>query len=460
MRWGSLRAGTVAKAAAPILIAAAAAALVLIAPGAAFARASPVARQGGPGGPAGRLRWRPAFGISRSVFGQLALPQLALGADGQAIASASAAFNDPADSRALLFAGSPGGRITAPTPIPGVQQVLALAYLGRTLALLVGRSPRGLRCCSTVAVLLRRGRRVLSRQVLLGHLAGPALGALLAVHGRLVAAIASAQGVWDDRSARDGRFAPPRRLWGGARAPGALAAAAGASPVTALAFSAPGSPFGPPDEILTGSAGGGRAPARVRVRITAPSGWEIDELALAGAGGSSTLAWVQGGLDSSGAYRSQVYATRLAARGGARAVSAPTQLASGLSLAQDGAGAAVLAYRACTAAGACALEAALSPSPRLGFGPPQAIGAIDPTQVPAAAISRRGQALVGYVYAGEPFAVAASPRSQRFGVPHRLARTTDASQITLGFDPTGDAALAVWTQGVHSQALVGARLLG
>jgi hypothetical protein len=406
-------------------------------------------------------RWRPAFGIARPVARQLVGPQLALTAGGQAIAYTSVAENDPADSLALLFAGPPAGRITAPAPILGVQQVLALAYLGRTLALLVGASPRGLRCCSRISVLLRRGRWPVSRQLLLRRLAGPALGALLVIHGRLMAAIASAQGVWDDRGAGDGRFGAPRRLWGGSSAPGALAAAAPDPQATALAFSARTSPFAAPDEIFTAVAGGARAPAGAHIRVRAPDGYEIDELALAGAHGSATLAWVQSGLDASGAYASQVYATQLTATGSAQAISPPGQLASGLSLAENGGGAAVLAYRSCTRAGACELEAALSPQARRGFAPAQSLGAIDPTQVPATAISRRGQALVGFVSSsGDPLAVTAAPGARLFGLAHRLARVGDASQVALSFDPAGDAALAVWTQGIGAQSLVGARLTG
>jgi hypothetical protein len=406
-------------------------------------------------------RWRPAFGIARPVARQLVAPQLALSAGGEAISYTSVAENDPADSRALLFAGPPGGRIVAPTPIPGVQQVLALAYLGRTLALLVGASPRGLRCCSRIEVLLRRGGRAVSRQLLLRRLAGPALGTLLVIHGGLVAAIASAQGVWDDRSTGDGRFGAPRRLWGGSSAPGALAAAAPDPQASALAFSARTSPFGAPDEILTAVAGGARAPAGAHVRVRAPAGGEIDELALAGAHGSATLAWVQSGLDSSGAYASQVYATQLTATGPAQAISAPGQLASGLSLASNGEGAAVLAYRSCARTGACELEAALRRQARRGFGPAQALGPIDPTQVPATTISRRGQALVGFVStSGDPLAVTAAPGARLFGLAHRLARVGDAAQVTLSFDPAGEAALAVWTQGIGAQSLVGARLTG
>lgn len=417
-------------------------------------RRAPALRTGVP------QRWQPPFAITPPAARRLAGLRLALASGGQAIAYASVAYNDPADSRALVFAGPAGGRIGLPRAIAGVARVLALAFIGRTLALLVGQSPRALRCCSTVAVLLRRGGRVVYRQVLLRHLAGPALGALIGTRRGLLAAVASAEGVWDDQITAQGRPGPARRLLGRPLVAGALAGVALGARATELAFSAASSPFSSPDEIFTARGSAARPPLSPRLTVSAPSGYEIDELALAGGRRSGLLAWTQSWIDASGSYRSQVYAKELGVRLPAQAISPAGALASGLSLAENAAGSAVIAYRACTRAGACELQAALRPDGSGRFAAVRTLGAIDPTQTPATAVSRRGQALVGFISGGRAFVAAAAPGARSFARARRLSRAADASQLAVAFTASGDSALAIWTEGVERQRLAGARLVG
>jgi hypothetical protein len=85
------------------------------------------------------------------------------------------------------------------------------------------------------------------------------------------------------------------------------------------------------------------------------------------------------------------------------------------------------------------------------------LGAIDPGQVPAATVSGDGHAVVGWVWAGQPFAATRGPSARRFGASHRLSSTRFAADLALAAGP-GPEAVAAWTQGTLNPSVVEAEL--
>jgi hypothetical protein len=400
--------------------------------------------------------WTGPFTIAAASQQDLLPAQIALGAGGQAVAFGAFDAELPGSGRALLASAPAGGKLRAPVAVVGARQVLAVAYLGRELALLVGEGTTARACCERARVLLLRSGRRVAEHLLASGLDGPSLGSLVVVHGRLLAALASTDGVWVAQSDRRGGFGPTRRLDRGALEPGSLGAATLDPGHSLLGWSVPASPFGPSDsEILIARGTGSAPPARPRTAFRAATGDQIDELALAGGGGRGTLAWTES--SAVGATLSQLLVAEPGSGVAPQRLSSAGEQASGVALAGNPRGAAVIAYRACEqSTGACELRAALRRGPRAAFGAPRTLGSIDPTQFPAVAISATGRALVGFVSGGHPFVVTAS--SGRFASARRLSDTAYAADLTVAFAPSGSSALAVWTQGGFRESLIAARL--
>jgi hypothetical protein len=404
---------------------------------------------------AAAARWSAPFGISAPVAADLAPAQLALSPTGAAVGFAAYQEDDPAGSRAELAASTGAMRLGPARPLAGAGQVLALAYLRGRLWLLLGSASGGSACCRTVQIGALGSRR---RTILTG-IAGTTEGWLEPVGRRLLAVIATAQGVWVAQSNPHGRFAAARRLSAPGEEVDAAAVAVTPAGRSAVAFTEQSSAYAPgPSTVWLARGTASAPPARRRPAFSVPAGAQVDELALAAGRRGLTAAWVQGSFDRFGAWHSRLYVADLRGRVTPRLLSPGGQLASGLQLAAAPGGAQVVAFDSCTADGSCFARGALR-RPGGAFGSSRKLGAADPGQPPAAAESPGGRALL--VFAGAGGAVlAAGPAAGAggFGAPRMLARAGTAAAPAVAFAPSGDAALAVWAQGTARERLVGARL--
>jgi hypothetical protein len=190
--------------------------------------------------------------------------------------------------------------------------------------------------------------------------------------------------------------------------------------------------------------------------MTAPSGHGIDELGLAGAAGGPTAAWTESWFDRGGNYHSEAAVADLHGPPVARRFQIAGRLASGLTLVADAKGDEVLAWKTCDVLGNCSVRAASRPAGKR-FGEPQRLGAVDPGEAPAAAVSSDGEALVAWISGGRVMVADRRHADGRFGSPITVARTTEASQVDVAFGSAGQA-LAAWTQGIATPTLRGAFL--
>lgn len=380
-------------------------------------------------------------------------PQLAFSAAGAASAAFAVGDVDaPGTSQAYLVGRSATGRFGRPRSIAGAQQILSLAYDGRSLELLVGASPPNLDCCSSAeAVQVTASGDVQRARTLVGGLTGATQGQLLTLaDSQMMAAVATEGGVWVVQSARDNRFAGQQRVSDRGQEPISMSAAWLGGEATIVAWTAGTGTIGAttPRSIYYATGTRRQAPDRARVALTVAAGHRIDELAVVRRGSGSTLAWVESWYDRQGVYHSRVEAADLAPNPQIRALSPENRLASGLTFASDAAGDQGLAWGSCTVAGACAVQAAGRPA-KAAFGTTRTLGASDSDQPPALTISPRGQVIVGWVRGGHPVA------SVGFGSPSVLSSTTFASEPTVAFGPQGEA-LAAWTQGTLHPSVVAA----
>ena len=336
--------------------------------------------------------------------------------------------------------------------------MLALAYLGRRLWALLGEARRGAACCQTVAVAAIDGGRPAGRRTIVQGLSGPVEGRLLAIGGRLLAVIASAQGVWVSQSGAGGRFGPARLLSDPTDEIDAIAAATTAVQAGAVAWTQQPSFYAPGPATVWLARGGARRPPRRPRRpiLSLAAGEQLDELALTGRGRGLTAAWVQSWFGSSGTFHSAVYAADLEGRVRPRLLSAPGEQAAGVALASAPGGAEVVAFQSCAESGACSAEAALRPA-HGAFGPARVLGAAAAGQFPAVAESDSGRALVAFVGAGGEI-LAAAPRAgaRRLGAPRVLSRGDSGADLVVGF--SGRQGLVAWTQGAARERLAVARL--
>jgi hypothetical protein len=348
--------------------------------------------------------------------------------------------------------------VAAPHKIAGASQVLAVAYAGSALELIVGATPGMLDCCSSAEALrIAAGGAVRQRQTLVNGLTGAALGRLIPLaDGRMMAAVATERGIWTTQSNKRGRFAGKRRLTGAAQSPQSLSATWLGGESSLVAWTAASGPAGSanPRTIFYSLGSKSSGPRRAHSLLQVPAGHTIDELAVARGGSNATAAWIESFNDRHGAYHSQVRAADFGSHPGARTVSAGSGQAAGLSFASDAAGAQAIAWESCTSGGSCTVRAATR-SPSGHFGPGAQLGSIDASQTPAVAVGPSGQVVVGWVRAGHPVAAVGSAAGGRFGAAHVLSSTTFALDLTVAFGPHRDA-LAAWTQGTLNPSLVAA----
>jgi hypothetical protein len=370
---------------------------------------------------------------------------------------------EPGDSSASLAIGPQAGPFGTPRTVPNAQQVLSLAYRGSVLELLIGTSPHKLEfgtlepCCSEVEVVpVPATWGFGARHTVIDRLNGATQARLVPVQGRLLAAVATEEGVWAAQSNTNGRFGRTRLL----TVPGSFTATINATGLadggTIVVWTARTSQFAPgPITIYDATGTPGQAPQKPAVAITVPATHEIDELTVAAHGSVPTVAWIESWYDSAGVFHSQAFSEDLNGAHHAQPISSSSVLASGLALGAAANGDEVIAFRACTLAGSCTLDAATRELGR--FGRPAALGTIDPTQPPAVAESPTGFAMVGWVNpAGDVDAAVAPATTGRFAHPYRVSSSGYAADLALAFAPSGDGATAVWTQGSLGESVVAA----
>jgi hypothetical protein len=378
-------------------------------------------------------------------------PEVALGHNGAAAVAFGVQDEDnPAFSDAFTLTGTPAAGFTRPRRVPGALAVLAVEYdPSGALEELTGTSRPGLQCCATAAVRPWPGRG--RPTTLVRGLTGTTDGQLVPLeNGQLLAAVATQRGVWVAQS-RAGRFAAARRVhFGGALTDLAAAALPRGGGLVAWATASGGYGAGARRILVSWTATGSPSPAQVAV--TVPVGHTVDELALAPGTRTPAVAWIESWYDARGARHSVAQVRDI---GGARVrtISQPFELASDLTLAGDGAGDQVLAFDGCSAAGTCVARAAIRRA-RGGFGPPQRLGAIDPSQAVAATVTGAGAVLVGWVGSGHVVAAEAGPRWVRFGRARTISSTNYGSDLTIAPGPR-NTAFAAWTQGTFSPIVVG-----
>lgn len=381
-------------------------------------------------------------------------PQLEFSSAGAA-AIAFAVQNEqlPGQSRALLGSSTPPGRWRAQA-VRGAQAVLGTAFSrSGTLWLLTGTAPSPRACCATVSIRRRSGG---PSHALVTGLTGTTDAGLVALpNGALMAAIATQRGLWVAQSDRHGTFATgsvSQLQFDGA--PAALDATALPSGAGEIAWSVAG-PSGASEahRILYAAGSPGSAPAHPHVAVSLGSSKSVDQLALAPANRGATVVWVQSSFSARGAFRSVVMAHDVRRRAVVQ-VSPSAVLASDLAFAGNGAGDQVIAWDACSATGTCTVQASVR---RAGgrFGPVLTLGAGDPVEAPAAAISAHGEVLVAWIRDGDVRAAARRLRARRFGPARTVAAAGDDNDATVAFAP-GGGALAAWTQGSVSPSLMAA----
>ncbi len=356
--------------------------------------------------------------------------------------------------------GAGGDRV--PIAVPGSSQILAATYDGGSLEMLTGTARSDQTCCSSAqAVRVSAGGAVGRARTLVGGLAGATQGRLLTLkNGAMVAAVATERGVWVVQSAKSNRFGAQHLLTRGGQMPEALDAAWLGAQSTIVAWTAATGVAGQaaPRSISYALGSKTRAPHGVKTAVTVPAGHRIDELALAARNGGATAAWVESWFDKSNSYHSIVRAMDIAPHAMVRDLSPANRLASGLSFAGDVAGDQEVAWQSCTAQAACQAQAD-GRGAKGSFGPVRALGSIDASQEPAAAVGPHGQVLVGWVRGGKPVASGATSAGGRFGAPATLSSTTFALDLTVAFG-SGGAGLAAWTQGTLNPSVVGAAYSG
>jgi hypothetical protein len=271
--------------------------------------------------------------------------------------------------------------------------------------------------------------------------------------------VATQRGVWVAQTDAKGRFSAARRL-SSSGAPVDLAAAPMPGGGADVAWTAASGGYNAqPQQILVATGTSKSAPGPPRVAVTVPAGHSIDQLALEPGAGGPTLAWVESWDDALGRFHSAVEVRDLTGSKQVQTVSPSFELASDLAFAADSSGDQVLAFDGCSTSGACVARAAARQGTH-PFGGALYLGSLDPSQPVTAAISSRGQALVGWISPGGGVVVAAHAlRAARFGRGRLVAATSYAADLTIAFG-AGRRALAAWTQGSVAPVIAGAMFTG
>jgi hypothetical protein len=366
-------------------------------------------------------------------------------------------FDAPAASTAYATWRTSAGRISKPWRVPNAQEVLDVSFDGETAELLTGDSEPGQSCCSNAGVVqLTSGGAFRRRQGLVAQLTGGTIGKLVALPGRMLAAIATARGVWVSQSGAGGRFAATHRLTAANASPEAMQAAAlpKGGAIVAWTETRPSARLSGPGSIFVATGSQQKAPGGAHAPVNLSGGRTVNELGLAAASPATTLAWVESNFDRHGNYISDVAVMDLTRHGLVKRYDIPGTVASGLSFSSDAGGDQVLAWKTCTPAGACTLRAVVR-APGKRFSGPLPIAPIDADESPVAAVSPKGEALLGWIDAGHVLAAALPRAATRFSAMHVVSKTNYADNLALGFSRSGNA-IATWSQGTLAPEIVGA----
>ncbi len=362
--------------------------------------------------------------------------------------------DNPATSSPYAGWRSASGSVSAPHKIPGAQQLLGLAWFGRSLQLLTGNSPTGQACCSTASVVgLSAPGRFGAPHRLVSGLAGSTSGQLMALGHRMLAAVATERGVWISQTNKSGRWATHRLAGAGAQPQGVDATALphGRTAVAWVGGSA--NPVGS-RSLFIASGSSTSALRRSHAAITVAANHGIDEAAIAAGPGGATAAWIESWYDRRGHYHSVVVTADLAHPRRTATFSVSGTIASGLALDADAHGDQVIAWKACTWSATCSVRAVVR-SGAGSFGRPLRLGSMDATEAPALSMSSGGDALAGWIAGGHVLAAELRPHATRFLGAHVVSSTTFAANLSLTFGPAG-AAIAAWSQGTLAPDVVGA----
>jgi hypothetical protein len=404
--------------------------------------------------------WQAPFRVAGPYSLDVLPPHLAFSASGQTGFGFAVQNEDhPPSSQAFSALSSKSGKPGAPVRVPDAQQVLDLAFDGSNLTLLIGTSQARRPCCSSARLVTVAGDKPQRPRTVIRRLTGATVGQLLALPGgRLLSTVATAQAVWTELTGDKGQPAAARLLTPASTAPQTLSATTLRGNRTVVAWTAAAGPPAPssvgPSTIVVADGSAKRAPRRPRVAVTVPAGRQIDELTLGRGSGAGTVAWIESWTDSAGALHSAAVVADLGRHIHARSFEIPGLLASGLSLAGDPSGAQALTWKVCDLAGSCRVQAVVKDAGE-GFGQAIALGPIDASQPPAAAVSGHGVALFGWVSHGHVLAAARGRRARRFAPTRVVSGTDSAMDLTLGFG-SGNTAMAAWSQGTPSEMVMGA----
>jgi hypothetical protein len=360
----------------------------------------------------------------------------------------------PDQSRGLLSTRSQAGKLSRMRQVPNAQEVLALAYDGAALQLLTAISPRGVACCSTARALTLTSGRWGHKRTLLTDLNGAALASLVALpKSHMLAAIASGAATWVAQAQAVGRFRAPHRLTSASFSPQTVAGASLSRGRSAVVWTETAASFAnvPATGLFLATGTGQHPPHSGRRVLSVPSGYGIDELALAGGTAGPTAAWTESWFDRSGTYRAEAAVADLSGHVRARTFNVRGQLASGVTLAADAKGDQVLAWKTCDPVGGCSVRA-VSRAAGHRFGSPQRLGGIDTGEDPAAAVAPNGEALVGWVDGGHVLVADRRTAGGRFGGAQTVSGAPGASSLALAVGPSGQA-LAAWVQGVATPSV-------
>lgn len=416
--------------------------------------------------PAADAGWGRAFAVAKPVSLDVLAPQVQFSQAGAAaIAFSVQDADNPATSSAFTARRAAGGRLSSAHEVPAAQQVLGLAFGSGALELLTGDGSATQACCSTVNVVRMTGGRRFGRpHRLLRGLAGATAGELLSVSGRFVAVIATERGVWVDQSSPAGRFGSAHLLTSSDARPEAMSAAPLAAGGAIVAWTEHDQHSSVPRQVFVAKGGANNAPGSAQPVLSVPSSHAIDEVAVVGSasgpngrparGGGPTLAWIESWYDRRGAFHSQVQLADLTHPKRVKSVRVPGEIASGLSFVQNARGDQLLSWRACTTGGTCSTREVLRRAGRR-FGAPRRLGSIDPGEEPTAALAPSGAGLVGWIDGGRVLAAGLRASTVRFAAARVVSETGLATDLTLGFGPTGTA-LAVWSEGTLAPQVLGA----
>jgi hypothetical protein len=391
-----------------------------------------------------RAGWTPPVKISAAGSIEVLGPQIASSQAGAAAVS----FNDvnldaQATAGAFLALARPRGAFSPARPVgQGVQEVLALAYSGRTLELLTAQSPFGQPCCTTVSATRLEPTGTFSRpQTIVSDVGGGTLGRLVPLaNGRLLAVIAGPQGLWVTEARGTHSFAPGRRLMSASATPIPLAVTATPAGGSTVAWTE-----GTGQRILTATGPPGAAPSRPRAVLTLPAGHEIDGLQLVPRTQGVTLAWTESWSDTLGAYHSRAMAADLLGKPlRPRALSAPADAASALALAATASGDQVATWDACSP-DACTVRGAIRSAVARWFGRSSGLGPIDPGESPQVTTGPDRGSLAGWIAGGRAVIAQLPPRASRFKAARPISGRL-AANLDIAFGPSG-VGVATWTQG-------------